>query len=296
MGRFRFKGTKKRFFGVVLLKLLMGAVLLHYHLSSLQSKSGLKQIVKETVSDLKDLSDGWKDSAKMNFKENSSYKRNDSIKLAKYSSLLTSNLQGRRDTRPKSCQKRDFSQLKNEENSKKLFKTTSIVIMANTEKEKTILASVSSVVNRTDKYFINEILIFVYGNSSISKHFDDFWTNLNTERSLPYLVRYYRERITVSEARNRAVNLIGGKIVVFIHAQSECLIQWLEPLLANLVEHDKRVSVLAADETDWKTREQIEHVPWHLVALPEWSLVEVALHELDFKAEILENHITSYRN
>ena len=289
MARGILKRGKRIFFALVFFKILMGAVLLHYHISSLHNKSDREMAVTETFSGVKN-SVLLENTTKMKIQPNGPLNGEN----REQSRLLASSLHARDDTRPKSCRKREFSYLKNDENSKKFHKATSIAVMANSESERQILAAVSSIVNRTEEFFMNEILIFIYGNSSVPDSFEQFWTKLNQEKSLPYLVKYHKQRMTITEARNKAVKIISGKVVVFLHAQSECLIHWLEPLLANLLENERRIAVMGADETDWKTKKQIEHIPWHLVAVPEWSLVEVALHELDFKEQNRRNELDAF--
>ena len=202
-------------------------------------------------------------------------------------SILMSHLNHRDDTRPKTCILRNFSDLYDPNRKFPMVQNSvSILVMVDKESETSIYAEIASIAQKTEPKFLKEILIFVYGSANLSNSFISFWDDLNYEKSLDYNIELVRRVMPITEARNHAVNIAQGKIVVFLHARLECLNRWLDPLLSFIVPEPQpggqqademwnRVGVLGADETDYKTNKQIEHVPWHLVTVPEWSLVEV---------------------
>ena len=306
--RCRFK--RRTFFTIVFAKILLGALYMHYNASSLSRDLYLqaKQMEYENRSDQNDHDYGYNDQSEHNDDDENDGEESDEekneekeisrdqkmsnstqsrdLKMRRFS-ILMSHLNHRDDTRPKTCILRNFSDLYDPNRKFPMVqKSVSVLVMVDKESETSIYAEIASIAQKTEPKFLKEILIFVYGSANLSNSFISFWDDLNYEKSLDYNIELVRRVMPITEARNHAVNIAQGKIVVFLHARLECLNHWLDPLLSFIVPEPQpggqqademwnRVGVLGADETDYKTNKQIEHVPWHLVTVPEWSLVEV---------------------
>ncbi|KAG5326479.1 GALT3 acetylgalactosaminyltransferase, partial [Acromyrmex heyeri] len=106
---------------------------------------------------------------------------------------------------------------------------TSIIIVFHNEAWSTLLRTVHSVINRSPKELLEEIIL-VDDNSErefLKNSLDDYVKNL----SVPTRVLRSNERIGLIKARLLGANDAKGEVLTFLDAHCECTIGWLEPLL-----------------------------------------------------------------
>ncbi|KAL0128274.1 hypothetical protein PUN28_003499 [Cardiocondyla obscurior] len=106
---------------------------------------------------------------------------------------------------------------------------TSIIIVFHNEAWSTLLRTVHSVINRSRRELLEEIIL-VDDNSErefLKNPLDDYVKRLN----VPTKVLRSNERIGLIKARILGANDAKGEVLTFLDAHCECTVGWLEPLL-----------------------------------------------------------------
>ncbi|XP_053609841.2 putative polypeptide N-acetylgalactosaminyltransferase 9 [Plodia interpunctella] len=139
------------------------------------------------------------------------------------------------DVRDAWCKKEKYSQN---------LPAASIIICFHNEAWSTLIRTVHSVLNRSPRELIKEIILF--DDYSTMKHLK---SNLEDYiRKLPkvILVRSAR-REGLIRARMKAIEYSTGSVLVFLDSHCECIKGWLEPLLDRIAKDPKTVVSPAVD-------------------------------------------------
>uniref|UniRef100_A0A6A7FXF7 Polypeptide N-acetylgalactosaminyltransferase n=3 Tax=Hirondellea gigas TaxID=1518452 RepID=A0A6A7FXF7_9CRUS len=120
-----------------------------------------------------------------------------------------------------------------------LMPNTSVVIVFHNEAWSTLLRTVWSIINRSPKSLLHEILLV--DDASDRDHL-----GVKLEKyvaTLPVSVRVLRTvtRSGLIRARLLGALQVTGQVITFLDAHVECTEGWLEPLLARIAEDKKRV-------------------------------------------------------
>lgn len=117
--------------------------------------------------------------------------------------------------------------------------SSTVIIVFHNEAWSTLMRTVQSVIDRSPKYLLNEIILV---DDASTRHFlenelDDYVAKL------PVLTRIIRsqKRIGLIKARLMGARQAKGKILVFLDAHCECTLGWLEALVSRVAEDRKRV-------------------------------------------------------
>lgn len=121
----------------------------------------------------------------------------------------------------------------------KLLPTTSIVIVFHNEAWSTLLRTVWSVINRSPKELLKEIILV--DDASEREHLGRKLEQY--VKDLPVSVKVLRteKRSGLIRARLLGAKNVKGQVITFLDAHCECTEGWLEPLLARIVEDRKTV-------------------------------------------------------
>ncbi|XP_050534995.1 polypeptide N-acetylgalactosaminyltransferase 13-like isoform X2 [Daktulosphaira vitifoliae] len=132
------------------------------------------------------------------------------------------------DVRKKSCKLKNID--------KDNLPSSSVIIVFHNEAWSTLLRTIHSVINRTPRLLLNEIIL-VDDASTRSEELDNYVANL------PISVQIIRStiRIGLIKARLKGARKAKGEILVFLDAHCECTIGWLESLVIRVAEDRKRV-------------------------------------------------------
>ncbi|KAK9885241.1 hypothetical protein WA026_010743 [Henosepilachna vigintioctopunctata] len=121
----------------------------------------------------------------------------------------------------------------------KLLPSTSIVIVFHNEAWSTLLRTVWSVINRSPRELLKEIILV--DDASEREHLG---RKLEEHiKKLPVPVHLFRtqKRSGLIRARLLGAKHVKGQVITFLDAHCECTEGWLEPLLARIVENRKTV-------------------------------------------------------
>ncbi|XP_014475304.1 PREDICTED: polypeptide N-acetylgalactosaminyltransferase 1-like [Dinoponera quadriceps] len=116
---------------------------------------------------------------------------------------------------------------------------TSIIIVFHNEAWSTLLRTVHSVVNRSPRELLEEIIL-VDDNSErefLKNPLDEYVKKL----SVPTKVVRSNERIGLIKARLLGANDAKGEVLTFLDAHCECTVGWLEPLLEAVGKNATRI-------------------------------------------------------
>ncbi|XP_074032189.1 polypeptide N-Acetylgalactosaminyltransferase 3 [Leptinotarsa decemlineata] len=119
------------------------------------------------------------------------------------------------------------------------YPRSSIIIVFHNEAWSTLLRTVWSVINRSPKELVEEIILVddASERAFLGKPLDDYI------KTLPVKVKIIRnaERIGLIKARLKGASAAKGDVLTFLDAHCECTIGWLEPLLSVIHEDRKAV-------------------------------------------------------
>ncbi|XP_061648610.1 polypeptide N-acetylgalactosaminyltransferase 13 isoform X1 [Phyllopteryx taeniolatus] len=111
---------------------------------------------------------------------------------------------------------------------------TSIVIVFHNEAWSTLLRTVHSVVNRSPRHLIVEIVLVddFSERDFLGKKLEDYVQTLE----VPVKILRMEQRSGLIRARLRGAAATKGQVITFLDAHCECTAGWLEPLLARIKE------------------------------------------------------------
>ncbi|XP_060850051.1 polypeptide N-acetylgalactosaminyltransferase 5 isoform X2 [Rhopalosiphum padi] len=120
-----------------------------------------------------------------------------------------------------------------------LMPTTSIVIVFHNEAWSTLLRTVWSVINRSPRSLLKEILLVDDASERdfLGKKLEDYVATLPVETK----VLRTEKRSGLIRARLLGAKHVTGQVITFLDAHCECADGWLEPLLARIVLNRKTV-------------------------------------------------------
>ncbi|XP_066594873.1 polypeptide N-acetylgalactosaminyltransferase 1-like [Prorops nasuta] len=116
---------------------------------------------------------------------------------------------------------------------------TSVIIVFHNEAWSTLLRTVHSVINRSPRELLQEIILVDDDSDRdfLREPLDEHVKNL----SIPTRVLRSRERLGLIKARLLGANEARGKVLTFLDAHCECTVGWLEPLLEAIGKNKTRV-------------------------------------------------------
>ncbi|KRY29154.1 putative N-acetylgalactosaminyltransferase 6 [Trichinella spiralis] len=118
--------------------------------------------------------------------------------------------------------------------------TTSVIIVFHNEAWSTLLRTVFSVINRSPKKLLKEIILVddCSQRAFLKKALDNFVLNL----PVPVLIVRSKERIGLIQARILGAEKASGDVLTFLDSHCECTEGWLEPLLDRIA-FDRKIAV-----------------------------------------------------
>jgi len=136
-----------------------------------------------------------------------------------------------------------------------LLPTTSIVIVFHNEAWSTLLRTVWSVINRSPRPLLKEIILV--DDASEREHLGKQLENYVATLPVPVYVLRTEKRSGLIRARLLGAKHVKGQVITFLDAHCECTEGWLEPLLARIVEDRKTVVCPIIDVISDETFEYI---------------------------------------
>ncbi|XP_008551320.1 polypeptide N-acetylgalactosaminyltransferase 5 isoform X2 [Microplitis demolitor] len=121
----------------------------------------------------------------------------------------------------------------------KYLPTTSIVIVFHNEAWSTLLRTVWSVINRSPRSLLKEIILV--DDASEREHLKQDLENYISTLPIPTYVLRTGKRSGLIRARLLGAKHVKGQVITFLDAHCECTEGWLEPLLARIVENRSTV-------------------------------------------------------
>ncbi|XP_066153567.1 polypeptide N-acetylgalactosaminyltransferase 5 isoform X2 [Euwallacea fornicatus] len=137
----------------------------------------------------------------------------------------------------------------------RLLPTTSIVIVFHNEAWSTLLRTVWSVINRSPKNLLKEIILV--DDASQRDYLGKKLENYVKTLPVPVYVLRTEKRSGLIRARLLGAEKVTGQVITFLDAHCECTEGWLEPLLARIVENRKTVVCPIIDVISDETFEYI---------------------------------------
>ncbi|XP_050299063.1 polypeptide N-acetylgalactosaminyltransferase 5 isoform X3 [Anthonomus grandis grandis] len=137
----------------------------------------------------------------------------------------------------------------------RLLPTTSIVIVFHNEAWTTLLRTVWSVINRSPRALLKEIILVDDASERdyLGKKLEEYVKKL----PVPVYVLRTQKRSGLIRARLLGAEKVTGQVITFLDAHCECTEGWLEPLLARIVENRKTVVCPIIDVISDETFEYI---------------------------------------
>ncbi|XP_045477623.1 polypeptide N-acetylgalactosaminyltransferase 5 isoform X1 [Harmonia axyridis] len=121
----------------------------------------------------------------------------------------------------------------------KLLPTTTIVIVFHNEAWSTLLRTVWSVINRSPRSLLKEIILV--DDASEREHLGRKLEEYVKKLPVPVHLLRTNKRSGLIRARLLGAKNVKGQVITFLDAHCECTEGWLEPLLARIVENRKTV-------------------------------------------------------
>ncbi|XP_063904455.1 polypeptide N-acetylgalactosaminyltransferase 5 isoform X3 [Zophobas morio] len=137
----------------------------------------------------------------------------------------------------------------------KLLPTTSIVIVFHNEAWTTLLRTVWSVINRSPRPLLKEIILV--DDASEREHLGEKLEEYVKTLPVPVIVLRTEKRSGLIRARLLGAKHVKGQVITFLDAHCECTEGWLEPLLARIVQDRKTVVCPIIDVISDETFEYI---------------------------------------
>ena len=135
------------------------------------------------------------------------------------------------DVRRDSCKAKVY---KNED-----LPNASVIIIFHNEAWSTLLRTIYSVINRSPKHLVNEIILVddASNRTYLGKELDEYVAKL------PISVKLVRshERVGLIQARLLGAKVSKSQVLVFLDSHCECTQGWLEPLLQRIKEKKSAV-------------------------------------------------------
>jgi polypeptide N-acetylgalactosaminyltransferase len=117
---------------------------------------------------------------------------------------------------------------------------TSVVIVFHNEAWSTLLRTVWSIVNRSPRHLVNEVILVDDASERdfLGKPLEEYVTKF----PVPVHIVRMGQRSGLIRARLRGAEIAKGKVITFLDAHCECTEGWLEPLLYEI--HKDRATVI----------------------------------------------------
>lgn len=120
-----------------------------------------------------------------------------------------------------------------------LLPTTSVVIVFHNEAWSTLLRTVHSILNRSPKELVEEIILV--DDASEQEHLGSELEEYVAQLPIPVFVLRTGVRSGLIRARLLGAKAAKGAVITFLDAHCECTEGWLEPLLAEIAANRKAV-------------------------------------------------------
>lgn len=167
------------------------------------------------------------------------------------------------DTRPKKCK-----------NLKYLAKlpTVSIIIIFNNEVKSVLLRTIHSVINRTPKELLHEVIL-VNDNSTNEELYEPLQNYVRENFPEKVKIKNLSERKGLIVTRLEGARLATGKVLVFFDSHIEVGINWLPPLLEPIARNRRLATVPVIDDFDSETFEIYSNDEFGSRAGIDWMLI-----------------------
>jgi polypeptide N-acetylgalactosaminyltransferase len=136
-----------------------------------------------------------------------------------------------------------------------MLPTTSIVIVFHNEAWTTLLRTVWSVINRSPRPLLKEIILV--DDASEREHLGRKLEEYVKTLPVPVMVLRTEKRSGLIRARLLGAKHVKGQVITFLDAHCECTEGWLEPLLSRIVQDRKTVVCPIIDVISDETFEYI---------------------------------------
>ncbi|XP_065217112.1 polypeptide N-acetylgalactosaminyltransferase 3-like [Planococcus citri] len=165
------------------------------------------------------------------------------------------------DVRKKKCLKNVY-EIKPDE-------TVSVIIVFYNEAWSTLLRTVTSVINRSPRHLLKEIILVddASNRDFLKQPLDDYVSKLST---VTYVI-HSNERKGLIRSRLLGARQAKGSILVFLDAHCECTVGWLESLVHHVSSNKTRVACPVIDIISDETFAYIRSFEKHLGAF-NWDL------------------------
>ncbi|XP_067934331.1 polypeptide N-acetylgalactosaminyltransferase 13-like [Watersipora subatra] len=128
------------------------------------------------------------------------------------------------------------------------FPDTSVIIVFHNEAWSTLLRTVNSVINRSPRHLLKEIIMV--DDASTQDHLQGKLDEYVSKLSVPVNIQRIPTRGGLIRARLKGAKAASGKILTFLDAHCECTQGWLEPLLYEIHNNKKAVVCPIIDVID----------------------------------------------
>lgn len=163
--------------------------------------------------------------------------------------------------------------------------TTSIIIAFHNEAKSTLLRTIYSIVNRSPRHLITEIIL-VNDASNLGDWYQSSWfVGYLANFSIPVNLFHSEERKGLVGARMLGLSKVSNnsEVVTFLDSHCECTDGWLEPLLQRISKDRSRVVSPVVDAIDDQTFEYVSTHSWPHIGgfswFPEFMWIRVPPEE-----------------